>query len=421
MSETIDCPKAEESPDNGAPQTPAPGAFCLRVLRRLELLGLQLDHGKLKQRYSAAGDSWIVGMDGEAYGPVPFRDVLQLLMDGHRSVEVLHASHAEEEEPAWTQLSYLPLWLREWPARLWTVGFWMVSAVLGATIVITLSPVSWRPGVDRLYWVGVTLAALWQWSWPRETVTGSRLWRKMRSRFTRQEAGSAVAPEIAAFWQQAARENAGTNLPEIEDARPAPEATRPAALVRMARAALFCAVALAVVWLATSGRDLPQLGAVREWAAPLLAWLSPSPAAPATPEPIRSEPPAQVQNHVAAAVRPAPVLSTEDVPEIPAFIPALADEPAAPPASAPSRQAASAPAPPRAAASGAPASALLTQPVRFPAILDGETIGSYDLPIGTVVRIVSIGSGQAVLEYQKARVTVSTLALNLNPAALSGR
>lgn len=108
--------------DNGASLPPAPRSLCLLVLRRLELLGLQLDLGKLKQRYSAAGDSWFVGMYGEAYGSVSFRDVLALLADGHRSVEVLHASHAEEEEPAWGRLSYSPLWLRKLPARLWTVG-----------------------------------------------------------------------------------------------------------------------------------------------------------------------------------------------------------------------------------------------------------------------------------------------------------
>lgn len=309
-------------------------AIPLRILRRLEVLGLEMDHAKLKRTGLAGGDAWYAGVGGEAYGPTRFREVMQLLVDGHSPVSVLHASQEEEPEPAWRELRYAPMWLRPWPARLWTIGFWFVCAILGAILVTTLSPDAWQPWTHRVYWVGVAGAALWQWAWLRETVRVSRLWRRFRSTSPERQPGD-VSPEIAAFWEEASREDSDlAPLPAADTPPPAHRSPFPI-LARVAGLLLVGVSFATGAWLALGSGPNPQMARSRltelvdtarqHFAAP------PQTTAASTETALPSE--MEAPDDLVSTPTRAPQTETKAAapatlpPELPQFAPALLDEP----------------------------------------------------------------------------------------------
>lgn len=129
--------------------------WALKVLRRLELLGLQLDHARLAKAYAAFPGGWWAQVNDEPAGPYPLSTAFKLLVDGHSPVHLLHESEADQEPPPWRELRYSPIWTNRIKVLLWTVGFWMMLAFIGYAVVTSFTPVWLRSYVGVAWWLAM--------------------------------------------------------------------------------------------------------------------------------------------------------------------------------------------------------------------------------------------------------------------------
>lgn len=143
--------EATEAPvivEESVPRLPV----ALRLLRRLELQGMQVDYGSMAK--NRAGEEWYVGREGVSQGPVTFREILEYLLDGGGPVYVIHESEKDSEDVEWTELNHTPFWNQIWVARIWTAAFWSILAMIGFGLVAVFAPASIR-SIVQLGYLGV--------------------------------------------------------------------------------------------------------------------------------------------------------------------------------------------------------------------------------------------------------------------------
>lgn len=126
---------------------------ALRLLRQIELTGMKIDYGRIAR--NRRGEEWYVGRSGVVQGPVTFREILEYLVDGGGTVNVLHESDKEAKDPQWTEFAYTPLWTQTWPARFWTLAFWGIAAIFGFCVIQAIVPHGFRRIVEIAYLVGI--------------------------------------------------------------------------------------------------------------------------------------------------------------------------------------------------------------------------------------------------------------------------
>ena len=107
-------------------------------MRWIELIGLESDYRRFRNQETT--DAWMFVEDGEAWGPVPFNEILLKLREGQSPMAVIHESKAYDEEPKWSELVYNPAWSRPGVALAWTIGFWIMAISIGFLLVRLLLP-----------------------------------------------------------------------------------------------------------------------------------------------------------------------------------------------------------------------------------------------------------------------------------------
>ena len=110
----------------------------IRLLRWIELIGLESDYGRFRKQEPT--DAWMFVEDREAKGPVPFNEILFKLREGESPLDVIHESKAYEAEPKWSELVYNPVWSRPGAALAWTIGFWIMAVSIGFIFLRLLLP-----------------------------------------------------------------------------------------------------------------------------------------------------------------------------------------------------------------------------------------------------------------------------------------
>ena len=133
---------------------------AVNLLRWLELKGLELDHSKLQKAHPKG--LWWIAIGDQPVGPMPFRKVLEHVLEKGGTTPTVHESEAGSDSAPWRELTYSPLWLRSMPATLWTVGFWATLALLGYGTLHLLVPFKTRLVTDILYWMAVAAVLVWR-------------------------------------------------------------------------------------------------------------------------------------------------------------------------------------------------------------------------------------------------------------------
>jgi hypothetical protein len=156
-------PGAEDLSDQrplGAGSPTAGTGIALSVLRWLEVAVLSMDYSRMRKKHR--DDAWWVFNSGEVHGPVPLRHILVRLVHGGSSLLVVHDSDAHVERPPWLELRYTPVWRQQWPARLWTLGFWSLCVTLLFCLVQVMIPLAYRSYSAIAYWILVAAFLAWR-------------------------------------------------------------------------------------------------------------------------------------------------------------------------------------------------------------------------------------------------------------------
>jgi membrane protein implicated in regulation of membrane protease activity len=79
---------------------------------------------------------------------------MRALLRGESPLYVVHSSKADGD-PAWYKLTYAPLWLQTWPARIVIAFFWTTWAMVGFCAIQSFTPYWLQLPVSVAYWVAL--------------------------------------------------------------------------------------------------------------------------------------------------------------------------------------------------------------------------------------------------------------------------
>jgi hypothetical protein len=122
-------PLQDPQPPDASTPAVARISTSIRLLRWIEIIGLESDYSKLRKQEPL--DAWMFIEDGQPMGPVPLREILLKLREGQSPIDIIHESKAYDTEPQWSELVYNPVWNRPGAALAWTIGFWIIVVSIG--------------------------------------------------------------------------------------------------------------------------------------------------------------------------------------------------------------------------------------------------------------------------------------------------
>jgi hypothetical protein len=135
-----------------------PGTHTVSLLYFAELEGLKVDHSTFVRESRSRGDTWLVTIRQEVYGPMRLRDAFNMLLQGEPEIALLHESETGNDTPTWRKIAYRAWWSRPNIALAWTASIGIVAALFGWIFVSLITPL-WLSGpVEVLYWIVAIVA-----------------------------------------------------------------------------------------------------------------------------------------------------------------------------------------------------------------------------------------------------------------------